>query len=120
MDFKTDFKQSIINLKDGYIKDIDLYEDTDLDYFCETYHLDVTFIFTTDEDEEKKLLLTLTDYDEININLVKLVLFLQHNQDVFNKMTIDEFEKLLDKFSLFMSVKSKEIYLSLCSDEKDL
>lgn len=65
------------------------------------------------------MLLTLTDYDEININLVKLVLFLQHNQDVFETLTIDEFEKQLDKFSLFMSVKNKEIYLSLCSDEMD-
>ena len=70
--------------------------------------------------KKKKLLLTLTDYDEININLVKLILFLQHNQDVFNKITIDEFEKQLDKFSLFISVKSKEIYLSLCSDDYDL
>lgn len=120
MDFKTDFKPKIVDLKDGYIKDIDLYEDTDLDYFCETYHLDVTFIVTTDEGDEKELLLTVTDYDEININLVKLVLFLQHNQDVFKILTIDEFEKQLDEFSPFMSVKSKEIYLSLCSDENDL
>ena len=47
MDFKTDFEQKIVNLKDGYIKDIQLYQDLDLDYFCETYHLDVTFIVTS-------------------------------------------------------------------------
>lgn len=56
MDFKTDFKHRIVDLKDGYIKDIDLYEDKELDYFCETYHLDVTFIVTTDDGEEKKII----------------------------------------------------------------
>ena len=120
MDFKTDFEQKIINLKDGYIKDIQLYQDTDLDYSYETYHLDVTFIVTTNEGDEKEFLLTVTDYDEININLVKLILFLQHNQDVFKKLTIDEFKIQLDKFNIVKSVKSKEIYLSLCSDENDL
>lgn len=120
MDFKTNFTQKIIDLKDGYIKDIDLYEDTDLDYFCETYHLDVTFIVTTNEGKEKDLLLTVMDYDEININKIKLVLFLQHNQDIFATMTIDEFEKQLDKFNIVKSEKCKEIYLSLCSDENDL
>lgn len=119
MDFKTDFKQKIVDLKDGYIKDIQLYQDTDLDYSYETYHLDVTFIVTTNGGDEKKLLLTLTDYDEININLVKLVLFLQHNQDVFKTMTIDEFEKQLNKFNIVKSEKCKEIYLSLCSDDND-
>ena len=69
------------------------------------------------EGNEKELLLTVTDYEEINISKIKLVLFLQYNQDIFKSMTIDKFEKKLKKFSLFMSVKSKEIYLSLCSDE---
>ena len=120
MDFKTDFEQKIVDLKDGYIKDIQLYQDLDLDHSYETYHLDVTFIVTTNKGKDRELLLTVTDYDEININKIKLVLFLQHNQDIFATLTIDEFEEQLKKFSLFMSVKSKEIYMSLCSDGNDL
>ena len=120
MDFKTDFEQKIVDLKDGYIKDIQLYQDLDLDHSYETYHLDVTFIVTTNEGEEKELLLTVTDYDEININKIKLVLFFQHNQDVFATLTINEFEKMLDEFNIVKSEKCKEIYLSLCLDENDL
>lgn len=100
MNFKTDFKQKIIDLKDGYIKDILLHQDLDTDYFCEIYYLDVTFIVTTNDGKEKELLLTITDYDELNINWVNLILFLQYNQDVLSTMTIDEFESKLKQFSL--------------------
>ena len=118
MNFKTDFKQKIIDLKDGYIKDILLHQDLDTDYFCEIYYLDVTFIVTTNDGKEKELLLTITDYDELNINWVNLILFLQYNQDVLSTMTIDEFESKLKQFSLSTSVKSKEIFMSLYYDEK--
>lgn len=39
MDFKTGIEPKIVDLKGGYIKDIQLYQDTDLDYSYETYHL---------------------------------------------------------------------------------
>lgn len=118
MDFKTNFIQKIVDLKDGYIKDIQLYQDVELDYFCEKYFLDVTFIITINDGKEKELLLNITDYDELNINFIKLILFLQHNQDMFKIMIIDEFESKLKQFSLSTSVKSKEIFTSLCYDEK--
>lgn len=118
MNFKTNFKQKIVDLKDGYIKDILLHQDSNTDYFCEIYYLDVTFIVTTNDGKDGELLITVTDYDELNINWVKLILFLQHNQDVFKTMTIDEFESKLKQFSLSTSVKSKEIFTSLCYDEK--